>query len=240
MKITSAAKNQMNNILCFLGYEINRKKTPSLLMKASYWQIRRLLYFQRLLDLVSSVDGDVVECGVGRGETFYMLCALTALDRKVRNIWGFDSFEGFPEPSIEDISSRAPHKGDWKKYTINVGDIPKMLQEGDIPAKFIEQRINLVKGFFSQSLPQFTGEHIALLHLDVDLYESYKQTLEYFWPKVSVGGVVMFDEYKQPGVEDGFPGAAKAIDQFFGERKRLIQYDPVVRRYYIVKEEEGK
>jgi hypothetical protein len=237
MKISNTAKRQINNILGLFGYEFQQKKQPSFLIKANYWQIKRLLYFKRLLDLVNSVDGDVVECGIGKGESFYLLCALTELDLKSRNIWGFDSFEGFPEPSVEDASPRAPQKGDWKEDTIKIDDIYEMLQEGRIPTEFIEMRVNLVKGFFSESLPKFTGDHIALLHLDVDLYESYKQTLEYFWPKVSVGGVVLFDEYKQSGVETTFPGAAKAIDQFFGERKRSILYDPTVRRYYIVKED---
>jgi len=240
MSITTTAKRQIYNILSGQGYEIQRKKRSSLLMKFDYWQIKRLLYFRGLLDSVSSVDGDVVECGVGRGESFYLLSALTSLELRGRNIWGFDSFEGFPEPSKEDSSSRNPQKGDWKEFTIKVDDISKMLQEGGIPTDFIEQHVHIVKGFFIKSLPQFTGNNIALLHLDVDLYESYKQTLEYFWPKVSVGGVVLFDEYKQPGIEVAFPGAAMAIDQFFGERKQLIQYDLIVRRYYIVKEDGWK
>ena len=238
MGIISITKKQVNKAFNFFGYEINRIKEPTHTIQARIHEIKILLYFKNLLGLVNSVDGDVVECGVGTGKTFYFLCALTALDQKKRNVWGFDSFEGFPEPSIEDTSPRAPQKGEWKDQTIKIDDVSKMLLEGGISAEFVKERVNLVKGFFSESLPHFTGERIALLHLDVDLYESYKQTLEYFWPKVSMGGVVLFDEYKQPGVEDVFPGAAKAIDNFFGERKRLIQYDAGMKRYYIVKDNE--
>lgn len=235
MNIKRYIRQQINKSLNALGYEISRVEKNKLLPPVDYWWARRILYFKRLMDLAGSIDGDVVECGIGQGHTFFMLSALTALDAKKRNIWGFDSFEGFPKPSPEDASSRNPQAGDWSDVTVSEHTLHAMLQEGGIPSEFIEKRVNLVKGFFNESLPKFTGTNVAFLHLDVDLYQSYKETLDFFWHRVAKGGVVLFDEYKQPGVEDAFPGAVKAIDEFFGEQRRMIQYDKVVKRYYIVK-----
>ena len=237
MRIESVVKTNFNKILHFFGHEVRwiNDPKPSFLTRADMGEISLLLYFKRLMDQVNSIDGDIVECGVGKGRTFLYLSVLTVLDAKDRQIWGFDSFEGFPQPTEEDASSRNAQKGELKNITIKEEDIPIMLQEAGFPANFFEKRVHIIKGFFEESMSRFTGEHIAFLHLDVDLYQSYKQTLEYFWPKIPVGGVVLFDEYKQSGVEERFPGAAKAIDQFLGLRKRLIQYDPNANRYYMVK-----
>jgi O-methyltransferase len=246
----SLRKTTMRNIagkfrkgLNAFGYDIHRvekRKIP--FIKADEWCLRRFLYFKTLFDQITHIEGDIVECGVGRGETFYLLAILSMLEKgkgkgNSRNIWGFDSFEGFPEPTTEDDSIRKPQKDDWKNSTIQEDDLHETLLSHGLSRDFVSHRVKLVKGFFSTSLVHYTGEKIVFLHLDVDLYQSYKQTLELFWPKVAVGGVVLFDEYKQPGVEDAFPGAAKAIDEFLGVRVRGIQHDPSVRRYYIFKKE---
>ena len=33
------------------------------------------------------------------------------------------------------------------------------------------------------------------MHIDVDVYDSARDTLEWAWPRLSVGGVVVFDDY---------------------------------------------
>jgi len=69
--------------------------------------------FRNFFKSIRDVEGNIVECGVGYGENFLILTRLVRLERKGRNIWGFDSFEGFPEPTIHDKSPRNPKKGDW-------------------------------------------------------------------------------------------------------------------------------
>jgi hypothetical protein len=222
----------VDKILGRLGYKVQRENEIKPL-ELNFWWIKRTLYFKKMFDLVHDIEGDVVECGVGKGETFFILSAFVSAENSGRNIWGFDSFEGFPEPSKEDASPRNTKKGEWNYYSKEL--IFSRLQKAGIPLGFLEQRVKLVKGFFNESLTSFTGESVALLHLDVDLYQSYKDTLEYFWSKVSPGGVVLFDEYKQPGILDVFPGAAMAIDEFFGDQQKLIQFDETIKRYYIIK-----
>lgn len=234
MKISSSIKAGLNKGLKTFGYRLAPIDITSP-APFNYWQARRFQYFGRLLSLVKDIKGDIVECGIGVGETFFALSALACAENAGRDLWGFDSFEGFPEPTPEDASPRNPKKGEWNNFLSEDLIRQKLLNSG-IPAGFIGQHVRLVKGFFNKSLPSFTGESVALLHLDVDLYQSYKDTLEFFWPKVPLGGVVLFDEYKQPGVTDVFPGAARAIDEFLADRKNLIQFDQTVNRYYIIKQ----
>lgn len=94
--------------------------------------------------------------------------------------------------------------------------------------------IVLRKGLFSDTLPGFQGGPIALLHIDADLYESYKTCLEVFWDRMAVSGVVVFDEYHRP---NRWPGAKAAVDEFQAQHKddmRLCE-DPGTGRFYAIK-----
>ena len=226
-------KNIGKQILNAFGYEVARKDGKKKGIKTNHYWLVHFLYMNRLYERIKDVDGNVVECGVGRGNTFYKLYLLASQEGKNREVWCFDSFKGFPDPSKEDISPRDPKKGEWN--VAKPEDIYEFLDQGGIPKGFIDDNVKLITGYFEDSLGHYSGEKIAYLHLDIDLYQSYKTTLEHFWPLLSPGGVVLFDEYKQPGVEEVFPGAAKAIDEFFGDRKSSIQYDGVAQRYYIIK-----
>ena len=146
----------------------------------------RFLYQKRVMDMIRDVDGDIVECGVGAGQTLLYWAILSYDEGRNRRIWGFDSFEGFPEPTVEDTSPRNPKKGEW-----TVGSVPSvvnLLRESGLDAEWIRSRVTLVKGFFEDSLPKYTGSQIALLHIDADLYHSYKTSLELLYPKVAGGG----------------------------------------------------
>lgn len=61
--------------------------------------------------------------------------------------------------------------------------------------------------------------HGALLHLDCDLYESHKLSLENLYGKIQPGGVIMFEEYG----DTRWPGASKAIDVFLSDKPEHVQ-----------------
>ena len=95
----------------------------------------------------------------------------------------------------------------------------------------LEERFILVKGYFPATFPQYSGDRIALLHLDVDLYQSYKDCLEWFEPKVAPGGVIAFDEYGRRG----WVGATRAIDEYFGGPPPGIQKSDKLNRWFLIK-----
>jgi len=215
------------------GYDISKKRVYKPI-RADRWWLMQLLYFDELFQLIADVEGDIVECGVGYGQSLFKLCCLAYYEATGRRIYGLDSFEGFPEPSEEDRSPRNPRKGDWNVATAET--IKRLLADHGFEPEFIAGRLTLVKGFLEDSLPSLDVEKIAFLHLDVDLYHSYRVALEHLWPKVVVGGVVLFDEYKQPAALEKFPGAAKAIDEFLGPQAQRIQFNEKAVAYYLVKQ----
>ena len=76
--------------------------------------MKQFRYFLTLFEKISNLSGDVVECGIGEGNTFSMFAYLVGSEGSKRMLWGFDSFEGFPEPDPKDASPRDPKKGEWK------------------------------------------------------------------------------------------------------------------------------
>ncbi|MCB1275299.1 TylF/MycF/NovP-related O-methyltransferase [Prosthecobacter sp.] len=194
--------------------------------------LHHLLYFKEVYDLIRDKDGEIVECGVGHGHSLYKLCMLSTYEGKGRKITAFDSFEGFPEPAAEDQCAKTAKKGQWKVAT-SVTIRQLILEEGKLDAAEVDSLVTFVPGFFENTMPLVKERPVAFLHLDVDLYESYKTTLTTFWPMIVKGGVVLFDEYNQ--FMDKWPGAVKAIDEVLGERAKDIQYNKAANRHFIVK-----
>lgn len=204
--------------------------------------MRQFQYFIWLYDKIRKVPGDVVECGLGEGITFAMLAFLAGSDSATRKLWGFDSFEGWPEPTQWDASPRNPQAGEWQVDERMVLD---RLEGSDIhKAAFPDLEIKIIGGFLRNTLPSFRpGQKIAFLHLDLDLYEGYHDALLHLFPKVAVGGVVAFDEYMEfpnypeydHGAIEKWPGCTKAVNDYFADRPEEILFYPPTKKYYVVK-----
>jgi len=174
---------------------------------------------QRAINAIDQFDGAVIECGVYRGRTLLGMAHLLRRRGIGAKVFGLDSFEGFPEPTAKDAY------GDGRFHF--------MAQEGyfgDVSFAELSRRISrlgfcnqvvLLKGFFEDTLPHLANERFTLVHLDCDLYESYKVCLEFLYNRVLPGGYIVFDEYDDPETE--FPGAKRAIDEFFADKPEQIQ-----------------
>lgn len=124
------------------------------------------------------------------------------------------------------------------RVQFNVKNVSHVLQLARLDKDFIENKVKTIKGFLKESLsPENISkiEKIAVLHLGVGLYETYKICLEKLYPKVVMGGVIMFDEYKNPRTLTKMPGASEAIDEYLGKRKSKIEKDELTGKYFFVK-----
>ena len=90
---------------------------------------------------------------------------------------------------------------------------------------------SLLRGELRTTLPSYDAGPIALLHLDVDIYQSYRAALELLYDHVAPRGAIAFDEYRL----EAWPGATKAIDEFFEGKPERIVRSPVAERYFTIK-----
>ena len=77
------------------------------------------------------------------------------------------------------------------------------------------------------------NQKIALLHIDLDLYDGYKYALELFWDQIQSGGIIVFDEFDTVD----WPGATLAVKEFLESRN--LSEDLIRKlndKHYIVKD----
>ena len=136
----------------------------------------------------ADVPGVIVEFGVFTGdwiERLYTACQEIAFDRP---LYGFDSFEGLPEPDSEsDLDC-------WKQ-----GDYSAALDFVEKKLKTSERKdIHLIPGWFSDSLSTPNAQNIkdiCFARIDCDLYASTVDCLEYLTNRLVDGSILVFDDW---------------------------------------------
>src|SRR5262249_1408724 len=150
-------------------------------------QERRFLHFPRLVELIADVRGGIVEGGGGAGRSLALLGTLARGEELPRRVWGVASFDGLPAPPAPHEEHRALDRFKAGRLAFRVPDVRANLIRYGISSGDLNRRFVLVKGYFPTSFMEYSGEPIGLLHLDVDLYQSYKDCLEWFEPLVAPG-----------------------------------------------------
>jgi len=142
-------------------------------------------------------NGEFWDCGIAEGGTASFLAKLVPSDRTIRL---FDTFEGLPDASTMSIDGVQHQPGDF-----NVENYEAIV---DYFSKYSNVEIN--KGLIPDTFVGKENSQIAFCHLDVDLYDAYKDTLNFVWPRLVNGGIMVFDDYTCPHCL----GAKQAVDEF--------------------------
>lgn len=183
---------------------------------------------------VRELQGCVVECGVGFGRSALIIQTLLHFNNVDAPLYLLDSFEGFPEPTEEDssisefedqIENEWAQKGRWNYVdTEHIGEILSASLGGYRNREGESNQVSIIKGFFEDTITEDLIEDIRanggikLMHLDADLYSSYKVCLERLWDLVVPGGIIILDESDKRS-QLKWPGAKKAIREFFGSEE---------------------
>ena len=155
---------------------------------------------------VRTITGDIAEIGVYKGGTAWLLGSI--FSESNRSVLMFDTFAGMPDSadSIRDL-----HKeGDFSDTSLAA------------VTKLLSSRPNAipVAGFFPATATPFAQHQFAFVHIDVDIYQSVLDCCDFFYPRLSTGGVLVFDDYGQRSC----PGAKQAVDEFFASRPETPFY----------------
>ncbi|MEM1183863.1 MAG: TylF/MycF/NovP-related O-methyltransferase [Planctomycetota bacterium] len=188
-------------------------------------EVRTRLGWERLAQLVrlaehverQGVAGDYAEFGVWRGGAMcFVGAAWERLGARDRRLLGFDSFEGLPATGERD--------GDklWEgQFEDTSADMVRSLLDGH----GLGSRVELFEGWFDDTVSSIDDRSLAMVHVDCDLYDPARMVLERVWPRLSVGGVVVFDDYRIPDT----PGVTIAVEEFFASRPETVEMTPGLR-----------
>lgn len=169
----------------------------------------RLFILYQLAQYASLVSGDVAELGVYKGGSAKLLSLVFNRKAVEKRIFLFDTFSGMPRTNPnKDLHSQ----GDFGDTSIE--DVQTFL--GDC------NNIVLSKGRFAETLHSVDAYRFCYVHVDCDIYSSVMECCQFFYPRLSPGGIMIFDDY-------GFiscPGARLAVDEFFADKREPLVYLP--------------
>lgn len=184
-----------------------------------------LLWIKEFLDK-TNIDGFYIEYGVFNGESLKE--AFYALRNQVNKYIGLDSFVGLPALSHEiDQTSLELHphftQGQYQSKGYD------FVKTNILSTGIEEDKLDLYKGFFdvlltadlSSCLKSTANGKAAVIHLDVDLYESTIQALEFSYPFMQTGCWLLCDDYWCYGGASSF-GTQKALKDFLNTHPDIL------------------
>lgn len=166
-----------------------RKERYSLCTPFEAWLVFSLAQAQ------SRLEGDMAEVGVFAGATAKLLCEA----KGPRRLHLFDTFAGLPEPS--DFEKQVHTKN---QFACSLDSVQAYLAS--------YPNVNYHAGRFPDTAEPLNGVRLSFAHFDVDLYESTLACLEFFYPRMVPGGIMLSHDYSM------LAGVKKAFDEFLADK----------------------
>jgi len=162
----------------------------------------------QLLRLVRDVPGDTAECGVFEGSSSWLICSAMQSTGKTHHL--FDSFEGLSAPEAADGNY-------WREGFLSASQ--------EIVARNLEPFADMLQfhpGWIPDRFCDVEGARFAFVHVDVDLRQPTLDSVEFFYPRMSPGAILLCDDYGCSTC----PGATAAIDGFLAEKpEKMVSLD---------------
>lgn len=164
-----------------------------------------LLELERVIR--AGVEGDLVELGCYEGTSALFEQRLLNEIMSEKKLWLYDSFEGLPEKTAEDVSAAG-----------------ELFKSGELKASKARLERNfhkaglrpplLKRAWFYELEDKDLPSEICFAFLDGDFYESIMDSMKLVLPRLSAGGVIIVDDYQSAAL----PGAKKAVDWWVAEK----------------------
>lgn len=158
--------------------------------------VRGLRHLERCVRdvIANNVPGDLIEAGVWKGgASILMKAALAALGDRDRRVYVADSFEGLPAP---DAGRYPADEGDRHHEIDQLAVSLETVQANFKRFGLLDDRVEFLKGWFSDTLPGVRDRTWSVVRLDGDMYGSTMDGLENLYPGLSVGGYLIIDDYR--------------------------------------------
>lgn len=169
--------------------------------------LARSLAIVDLLRMTLEVPGHVAEFGCWRGSTTLLLAkSLRIFDpMSLKQVHVFDSFEGlkeFHEPDAGAENQIGAYRGSRE-------ELERCATLADV-----QDDVIIHQGRIEDTLPQFASQNrevrFSLIYCDTDLYEATRIIIFETWKLLTIGGVMVFDQWNM----NEFPGEGIAVNEF--------------------------
>jgi len=202
-------------------------------MSSDISRLGKILAHYELYKMSREIAGEIVECGVFKGNSLTRFATFRELFETTtsKKILGFDTFSKFPKNKFPaDKKFRDKFLSDAGDESISRNQLIRLLKR-----KGIGQNVELIQGDVNLTIPKYLESHpelkISLLNLDVDMYEPSMTILEYLYPRITKGGILVLDDYGT------WPGETTAVDEYFKDTDIKIHKLPFCKTpSYIIKQ----
>lgn len=156
------------------------------------------LHLYMAVKATGKVPGDLAEVGVYKGGSASLICEV----KGSRRLHLFDSFDGLPKSDASDsIFINGAYKTDHEK-------VKQVLRE--------YEDCRIYKGLFPATATGLSEERFSFVHIDIDLYKGTKDCLEFFYPRLNKGAIMLCHDYSTAR------GVRKAIAEFFEDKPDTV------------------
>lgn len=159
----------------------------------------RLFLIFQFVKHARAMEADMAEVGVFKGGS----SRLIASSAPERNVHLFDTFEGIPSQCTQIDLHKAKDFSDT-----SIDAVRSFLK--DCPNVFF------YKGIFPATAQAVRERKFSFVHIDVDIYQSVKDCLEFFYPRMVPAAVILLDDYGDRGL---CPGVTRAVNEFLADKK---------------------
>jgi hypothetical protein len=199
-------------------------QTPPLPLKRRQRFYSLVQLFRKTMPLA----GLMAECGCFRGLSSFLLCSTMKLadggfDGRGYRI--FDSFRGLSAPQPEDTIEGTDPQAKRLRQMTRAGHFAAPIEEVKAALRGFPG-IEYFPGWIPAAFPDEPDARYRFVHLDVDVYQPTRDSLEYFYPKVVPGGIMVCDDY-------AWPGARKAVEEYCARVGASFETTPHLQAYIV-------
>jgi hypothetical protein len=150
-----------------------------------HWRVHTILW---AASHCKDIEGDFVECGTNKGGYAKAICEYLDFKTTNKTFYLLDTFEGLDISLMTEEEKKAGRLEHFKAaYSDCFAEVQKTFSS--------EPNVRLIKGTVPGTLSQVPSEKVAFLSIDMNNVNPEIAAMDYFWDKLSVGGMVVLDDY---------------------------------------------
>jgi len=175
--------------------------------------IYRCFELWEIVETIDNLDKSVsfIEVGVWRGGSAAIIGKKLNLLKSDAPLYIADTFAGVVKVSSKDATYKGGEHADTSEAIVR-----SLLKD-----KYNNYKI--LTGIFPEETSKLIdiNERFGFCHIDVDVYESAKDIVEWIWSKLIVGGIIVFDDYGYPTCT----GITRYVNGQKNRKDRIIFYN---------------